>query len=191
MTEPPCQSPVPLESLVDYWSGASTTGDAERIEDHVFSCDSCSRRLSNVASLARGIVRVSGRRGGVHTGATESMVARFATDGLHMRHYRAQPGERIACTVGADDDLLITYLRADLSNVERVDMVLRSQGRLIERIEDAPVDATTGQVIYTLSGDVARTFPAMSIDVELISIDKNGERKLGTYRFEHTPFRAG
>jgi len=192
MTEPRCPSPLPLELLVDYWAGASTGGDAERVEDHVFLCDSCTGRLSNVASLARGIARVSRRRGGVHTGATESMVARFETDALRMRHYRAVPGERVACTVGADDDLLVTYLRADLSNVERVDMILRDgQGRLIERIEDAPIDATTGQVIYTLSGDVARTFPAMNIDVDLIGIDKHGERKIASYRFEHTPFGAG
>src|SRR6185295_10818250 len=107
-----------LESLVDYWAGGSTDEDSARIEDHVFSCDSCTSRLSTVANLARGIARVSARRGGVHTGATESMVARFTTDGLKMRHYRAEPGQSVACTIGADDDMLVTYLRADLGNVD-------------------------------------------------------------------------
>jgi hypothetical protein len=57
-------------------------------------------------------------------------------------------------------------------------------------MNDAPIDAATGQVIYMHSGDVVRTFPAMEIDIELVSLDASGERTLARYCFDHTPFQV-
>ena len=120
---------------------------------------------------------------------TQAIIDRLAADGLRMRHYRVRPGETVQCTVGPDDDLSVTYLSADLDDVRCVDVVLYAHGKEWARIDDAPIDRVSGQVIYTVGGDLARTFPAITVRVELIAPGRRGNaRVLGDYTFEHTPF---
>jgi hypothetical protein len=178
-----------MATLVDYWAGEAPTADAEGVEEHAFVCETCSRRLAAIANLARGVARVAAIRGGVGMVVTEALLDRLTADGLRMRHYRVRPGETVQCTVGADDDLSVTYLSADLHEVQRVDVVLYAHGKEWARMDDAPIDHATGQVIYTVGGDLARTFPATTVRVELRAPDKGGNaRVLGEYTFEHTPF---
>lgn len=177
-----------MEALVDYWTGDATTADAERLEEHAFACETCGRRLATVANLARGVARVATIRGGIGMVVTQAIVDRLAADGLRMRHYRVSPGQTVHCTVGPDDDLSITYLSANLRDVQGVDVVLYAHGKEWARIDDAPIDRAKGQVIYTTGGDLARTFPAMTVRVELVARERAGNaRMLGEYTFEHTP----
>jgi hypothetical protein len=82
----------------------------------------------------------------------------------------------------------VTYLSADLGAVERVNVVLYAHGKEWGRIDDAPIDRARGQVIYTTGGDLARTFPAMTVRVELVAATRADDvRVLGEYTFEHTP----
>lgn len=81
---------------------------------------------------------------------TQAMIDRLARDGLKMRHYLVHAGQTIQCTIGADDDLSVTYLTADLRDVQRVDVVSYVDGKEWSRIDDAPIDRDTGQVIYTV-----------------------------------------
>ena len=105
-----------------------------------------------------------------------------------LRHYHARPGERVACTVGADDDLLVTWLTMDLERVAQVDVTLsNAEGRLLRRVEDVPVDHQRNEIIYSLGGDLARTFPAMTFHVEVVAVAPEGRRRLAEYTFDHTP----
>ncbi len=183
-----CATPVLLGALVDYWAGDATTEEAERLEEHVFACDSCARRLAAVAGLAQGVALVAAIRGGIGMVLTQALVAQLAADGLKMRHYHPQHGESIRCTIGPDDDLSITYLSADLRDVRRVDVVSYVQTKEWARIVDAPIDRVAGQVIYAVGGDLARTFPSITVRVELVAFGPDGDTKvLGNYIFEHTP----
>jgi hypothetical protein len=183
-----CSTPLSMTILVDYWAGDAPTADAEGVEEHAFACESCSRRLTAIANLARGVARIAVIRGGIGMVVTQAIIDRLAADGLRMRHYRVHPGETVQCTVGPDDDLSVTYLSADLDGVRRVDVVLYADGKEWARIDDAPIDRVTGQVIYTVGGDLARTFPAIAVRVELLAPERGGNaRLLGEYTFEHTP----
>ena len=180
-----------MATLVDYWAGDALTADAEDVEEHTFACEMCSRRLAAIANLAQGVARVAAIRGGIGMVVTQALLDRLTADGLRMRHYRVRPGETVLCTVGPDDDLSVTYLSADLRDVQRVDVVLYAQGKEWARMDDAPIDRVTGQVIYTTGGNLARTFPAMTVRVELRAPEKDGNaRVLGEYTFEHTPHSA-
>lgn len=73
--------------------------------------------------------------------------------------------------------------------MQRVDVVLQAHGKEWARMDDAPIDRATGQVIDTVGGDLARTFPAIVVRVELLAPEREGNaRVLGEYTFEHTPF---
>jgi len=183
-----CATPVSMATLVDYWAGDTSTADAERFEEHAFACETCSRRLEAIATLAGGVARVATMPGGIGMVVTQALIDRLLADGLRMRHYRVQPGETVQCTVGPDDDLSVTYLSAELHDVQRVDVVLYAHGSEWARMDDAPIDRVTGQVIYTTGGRLARTFPAITVRVELRAPEKDGNaRVLGEYTFEHTP----
>jgi hypothetical protein len=187
MTELECATPTPLAALLDYWAG-DAGADADRIEEHAFECSECSRRLAAVAELAQGIARVAAVRGGIAMVLTQALVDRLAADGVKMRHYRVDPGHSVQCSIGADDDLSITYLSADLRDVQRVNVVSFAHGQEWARIEDAPIDVATGRVIFSVGGDLARTFPAITVRVELQACERDGStRLLGAYTFQHTP----
>jgi hypothetical protein len=189
VNQPDCCTPVSMANLVDYWSGDASTTEVEQFEEHTFACETCSRRLEAVADLARGIARVAAIPGGIGMVVTQALIDRLAAQGSRMRHYRVEPGETVQCTVGPDDDLSVTYLSADLQGVQRVDVVLYAHGKEWGRMNDAPIDRVTGQVIYTVAGDLARTFPAITVRVELHAPEKDGEaRVLCEYTFEHTPY---
>lgn len=188
MTERGCITPTSMAALLDYWAGDADPGDADRLEEHAFACRECSRRLAAVAELARGIARVAAIRGGIGMVLTQAIVDRLAEDGVKMRHYRVDPGDSVHCTIGRDDDLSITYLSADLRDVQRVDVVTYAHGEEWARIDDAPIDRATGRVIFAVGGDQARTFPAITVRVELLAGQRDGgTRLIGAYTFEHTP----
>lgn len=191
MTHPTCGAPVGWEVLVDYWAGDLVAADAEAVEEHVFACEACAGRLAGVAALARGISRTARRTGGMRLSATPALIDALSKHGVRMRHYRLGPGESVACTVGADDDLVVTWLRADLMGTERVDLAAYdASGAPLGRWEDMPVDPASGQVLFTLPGDEMRTWPDMVQRICVVAIEQGRERVLGEYTFNHTGYRA-
>ena len=178
-----------MHAILDYWCGDATPGESDRLEELTFACDACARKLAVVVGFARGVARVAAIRGGIAMVVTQAMIDRLAHGGLKMRHYLVHAGQTIQCTIGADDDLSVTYLTAGLRDVQRVDVVSYVDGKVWSRIDDAPFDRATGQVIYTVGGNVARTFRAITVRVELLAIEREGAtRSLGDYVFEHTPY---
>jgi hypothetical protein len=194
VTLPACPSPVAWASLVDYWAHELTPADADAVEEHVFACDTCTERLGGVGALARGIARAPRRKGGMRLMLTPSLVDTLASHGVRMRHYRLQAGESVECAVGADDDLVVSWLRADFAGVERVNATaLDANGAPMERFEDVPIDRKNGQVVFAHAGDELRPWPDLSFRMRLVAVDAANEceRLLGEYIFHHTAFRAG
>lgn len=188
----PCTASLSMEALFDYWSGELTEAEQREVEDHAFACDACTRRLQATSDLASGIAQVVGKRGGVNLPLTPSLLERLESQGLHLRHYRLAPGERVACTVGAEDDLLVAWLSADLGGAERVDVVTRdAQGKLMYRVEDAVVDRAASRVVFTFGGDLARSWPDRTVRLQVVAVNGDLEHALGEYTFDHTGFRAG
>jgi hypothetical protein len=182
----------PLDQLLAYWRGELAGEEGEAIEAHVFGCDGCTRKLTGVAELARGVHAVV-RGGGLRVALTAAAVDRLARDGLLLRHYRLAPGEQVACTVAAGDDLIVSWLRADLGEAARVDVLwTRPGGEVLARLEDVPLERARGEAILAVGGGEARTWPDTVFVMRLVAVDAGGvDRPLGDYTFNHTAFRPG
>ncbi len=50
-----CQAPVPFEALIAYHMRELSEADAERVEEHYFSCAYCSERLELMSRFEQGV----------------------------------------------------------------------------------------------------------------------------------------
>lgn len=190
MAGKPCAEPIAVEALVAWWLGESPEAAAGEVEAHLFGCASCTRRLEELVALASGI-RAAVRHGAVQAVITQPLLAELKRQGMRIREYGLGPGERVACTLGAGDDAVVSRMRAPLAGVTRVDALQSidtGDGRVQQwRLEDVPFDPAAGEVLSLPSAAALRALPAHTFRVRLVAVDEQGERPLGEYTFVHTP----
>ena len=172
---PPCANPIDLAVLMDYWRAALDPSQEEAVELHLFDCDACGDRLRQMIALADAL-RDLARSGMLRVVVGSDFPRHAVGEGRQVREYAARPGENVQCTVSADDDLLVARLVADLSDAARVDLSVSLAGVEIGRMQDVPMNAETGNVVYQESIDFAKTAPSNSMQMRL----------LGEYTFHHT-----
>lgn len=182
-----CRASLDWDSLLAYWLGELDADSAARIEEHYLGCATCSRRLEQLASLARGVRAVAGSSG-VNMVVTGPFVRRLAEQGLRVREYHVPRNGSVNCTVTADDDVVVARLEAPLDDVTRLDLVtLGSDGEAMLRQEDIPFIAASGGVVISNRIDTLRALPATTLRMRLLAVDASGERALGEYTFNHVP----
>jgi Putative zinc-finger len=187
---PACQSPLAWSGLLEYWLGELDSDSEARIEEHYLGCPACSGRLAQLAALAR-LLRAVARKSGVNLFVNEQFVHRLLEDGLHVREYRVPRYGSVNCTVTPEDEFVVARLEVPLAGEKRVDMVyLDSDGEPAMRLEDIPFIAESGGVLLSTGIDALRALPAVDLRVRLLAIDHDGERTLGEYTFNHTPYAS-
>jgi hypothetical protein len=183
-----CGQRIPLEALVDYWLDDRPPEEPSGIEEHLFGCEQCSGTLESLAALGDAVRRL-GHEGRLRGGLGPSLLDRLERDGRVIRRYRAAAGGHIHCTAGADDDLVVLELAADLVGVERVDLLhLAADGTLLQRVPQLPVIGGR-EVVWASPGDVIRSLPTAVMLVQLMAVEPQGERLLGEYTLHHTAYR--
>lgn len=173
--------------LTEYWLGTLPTPDEERVEEHLFDCDQCAGRLDDVIALARGISEIA-RGGALLTVVSESFLKHAQDDGLRIRQYAPPAGGSVACTVTAEDDLLVGRLAANLAGAKQIDLSLCAPtGEEQFRLRDIPFDASADSVLWQQSITFAKAAPTSTMVARLIQVEDAGEEKLlGEYTFNHT-----
>ena len=84
--------------------------------------------------------------------------------------------------------MVLSRLAADLRDVGRLDLVSRVDEGAEHRLADLPFDPSAGEVLFAPSADVLRARPAHVERVRLFAVGPGGERLLGEYTFDHTPW---
>jgi len=184
-----CAKPIGLETLVAYWLGELDEAAQAPLEEHYLGCAYCAGRLEWVAACASG-VRAMVHANAVTLSITPAFLEAMKRAGLRVREYPASPGATVNCSIRAEDDAVVSRLKAPLAGATRVDAVrtIRVGDQVNrQRLEDVPFDADTGEVLFTPSTPVLRTMPAHIWQVQLLAVDAQGERALGEYTFSHTP----
>ena len=184
------KSHIPWEALLAWWLGELPQAEEAPLEEHLFGCAACTRRLEALAALGEG-VRGAVRAGTVGMVISAPFLARMKAEGLRVREYLLEPGRSVSCTIHAEDDALVSRIRAPLAGVKRLDalQVLEVAGaREPEvRLEDVPFDPDAGEVLFLPPAAWVKTMPAHAFRVRLVSVEEAGERPLGEYTFLHTP----
>jgi hypothetical protein len=177
-------SHLDLPTLADYWLG-NDTDDA--VEEHLLTCTDCSTQLEWVARLAKGVTEVA-RRGNLAWILTPEFLARLAGDGLRVRTYAPPLNGGVQCTVTLQDDLLMGRLRADLSQVPRLDLLVTGgEGELRYRVEDVAFrPSADAEIVLNQPLEFARAVKKDVMKVKLVSVGPDGERVLGEYTFNHS-----
>lgn len=179
--------PIDAAILADYWAGALAAADEEMVELHLLDCDACGARLRDVMALGES-VRALAREGVLRMVVSDAFLRRAEDDGLHVREYAVSPGGAVQCTVGAEDDLLVARLAADLSAARRVDLCFEDQhGAEQRRLQDIPFHREARDVVYQEAIALMKAAPSQTMVARLVSIDDaGGEQLLGEYTFNHT-----
>ena len=190
MTGPRCALPIDVEALVAYWLGELPAEAETPIEKHLFGCAYCTRRLEELAALAFGI-RAAVRNGALGAMITQPFLEHMKRQSMHVREYGLAPGERVACTICADDDAAVGRMRVLLAGVKRLDALQSldlGDGQMQQwRLEDVPFDPNAEEVLFLPSAAALKKLPAHTFRVKLVAVDEWGERPLGEYTFAHTP----
>jgi hypothetical protein len=190
MTAGRCAQPIEFETLVAYWLGELPAAAEAATEEHYFGCAYCARRLERLAAMG-GAIRAAVREGRVWGFVTPSFVEHMKREGLRLREYRTALGERVDCTIRADEDAVVGRMRVPLAGVKRLDIVrtIEVEGRQVGRwrAEDVPFEPETDEVVTLPSAAALKKMPANTARVQLFAVDEAGERLLGEVTFAHTP----
>ena len=185
MSDPRCPAPIGFDEVVDYWAGDLSRADEDRIEAHVFACAACARELAAAQTLAAGIAAVV-REGRVNTVVTDGMLNRLAADGVRIRMYTLEGSGVVPCAVWADDDLVVSRLRADFEGVDAVTIVTRqASGEEISRLADVPIRPGQHEILNAFSAAQLRRLPATLVQVSVTTQGGGSERTLAEYTLEH------
>jgi len=180
-----CLRPVSDETLLEWWTGELAAPERRRIDQHLLACAHCSARAAQLAGLAHGVRSL--------VNAEPPMVLpplaveKLRHEGRRVREYRIAPGGGVQCTVGPDDDVVVARLAVDLEGVSRLDVAMRIGDGPEHRLSEIPFDRAASEVVLSPPPDV-RALPAHVATVRLLAIDPAGERLLGEYRLNHSPW---
>jgi hypothetical protein len=182
-----CGNPISFEDLVSWWLGELPDKQEEAHEAHFLGCAHCSGRLEALVALASG-VRAAVQGGTVGMVVSGPFVETMKQAGLRLREYPVDPGGSVNCTIAADDDAVVSRLRAPLAGVERIDVVqVQETGGPEARLADVPFDARTGEVLVIPPAAWLKTMPAFTMQMRLIAVGAAGESAIGEYTFRHSP----
>jgi hypothetical protein len=185
-----CKEPIGLEYLVAYWLGELPAAAEEKVEVHFLGCAHCAGRLEWLAALADG-VRAAVRAGRFGMVVSAPFVEALKAAGFRLREYPVEAGGKVSCTMAADDDAVVSRLRAPLGGVARVDVVQRVRAGGEDwpeiRLEDVPFDPRAGEVLVLLPPALLRKMPAHTAVTRLVAVGAAGEAPIGEYTFAHTP----
>jgi hypothetical protein len=180
-----CSSPVAQSTLLEYWLGELSAEAEAGVEEHFIGCAYCSAQLGELVALGNGI-RALVPRGAAPLFVTQPLLDDLRGDGARVREYRLSPGESVQCTVHADDDLVVSRLRAPLAGVTRLDLVrIADDGEF--RLPDIPFDAAAGEVIFCPPMELLRGLGACTERLRLVAVSERGERPIADYAFHHQP----
>lgn len=181
-----CATPLNAAVLADYWLGLLSQPEDEALEGHLFTCDDCNARLSEMIALA-GELRKLAYEGSLRMVVSERFLERAAAKGMTVRQYAPPHGGKVDCTVTLKDDLLIGRLAADFSEAKRIDLAI-CDGDGIEqlRMTDIPFRPGQGTLLLHESITRAKAAPSEVMIARLIAIDESAERLVGEFTFNHT-----
>jgi hypothetical protein len=173
-----CTRPIPFETLVDLWSG--DLSDSESVEEHIFACDDCAAASAQLDRLIGSLLHL------VPPVLTRSLRDRLEAGGLKILEMGFDAGARGEAYFAADLDLLVFALRAELANVQRVDLDVLdgSTGQVHFAFTHVPFDASRGEVLVACQQHF-RDYPGGDPEFRIYAVEAGARRQVGSYVIKH------
>jgi len=185
MSDTRCPEPIGLAGAVDYWAGDLSGTEEDRIEAHTFACADCARELAAAGVLAGGVAAAA-REGRLHGVVTDAILNRLAADGVRIRTFTLDGAGIVPCAVWADDELVVSRIRADFTGIDAVTLVTRqASGEEIGRVPDITLRPGQREILHAVSAAQLRTLPATQVVVSVTTQVAGSERPLAEYTLEH------
>jgi hypothetical protein len=182
-----CPRPLDDAILLEWWTGEVPASGRRLVEEHLLGCDSCSARARVLSALAEGVASLV-RTGRIQAVVTAEVVERMRREGRKVREYRVNAGGGVQCTVAPDDAFLVARLQARLDPGDRLDLLSRIDDGPEIRIADLPCIFGASEVIVAEPVDRIGARPAHVERLRLVAVRAEGERLIGEYTFNHTPW---
>jgi hypothetical protein len=177
-----------FEKLTAWWLG--DPADAEQVEEHLFACARCAAQLEWLAALSEGL-RAAVRAGAFGMAVSAPFVEAMKRAGMRLREYRADAGATVSCTMRADEDAVVSRLRAPLAGAQRLDVLQRLELGGVQhpevRLAEVPFDPASGELLILQPSAQLKKMPKHTMRVRLVAVEEKGERVVGEYTFAHTP----
>jgi hypothetical protein len=152
----------------------------------LFACAACSSRLSALVDLGRA-VRGTFVEGWLNIVLPDAFMRRIKGAGFRVREYDLAAGGSVACTVTPDDDFVVSYLRAPLGGVRRLDVLIDNDVSGKHRAADVVFDSSADTVVAVTSTAFLRTLKHARQRVRLVAVEGVEERVVADYTFNHYP----
>jgi len=184
MTRIACTAPP--QDLLAYWLGELDDTEERSVEEHVFACAACTGRLRAVVELGTAI-REELVRGEFSFVTSVPFIRRLKDAGWQVREYDVDAGGSVACTVTRDDDFVVSYLRAPLRGVRRLDVLIDDTTSGKHRANDVAFDPESDTLAAVTSTAYLKTLKHSQQRVRLVAVDGADERVIADYTFNHSP----
>lgn len=182
-----CARPLSDRVLLEWWVGELSIHDRRGVDEHLLSCDSCSSRARVLDALAQGVSGLV-RSGHIQAVVPAGVVEQMRQEGRRVREYRVPAGGGVQCTLAPDDEFLVARLQARVDPETRVDILLSIDDGPEFRVSDVPCFSGADEVIVALPVDEIGARPAHVERIRLVAVAGEGERLIGEYTFNHTPW---
>jgi hypothetical protein len=181
---------VEISRLVDYLLGELPQADVERLEEHLFECPVCARRIESIERLGLAVADAV-RHAAVGANVNAAFVERAARDGLTLREYRIRSGQIVPCEAGPED-LVVVRLAADYGDA--TDLSLDVTFENLESGETSTpatrriaADRDCGEVVLVFPGEVVRAYPRSRWTISVHGERPSGTAEFGPFVMDHTP----
>jgi hypothetical protein len=185
MTRAAC-TVLKTQELTEYWLGELDEARERRIDEHLFACAACSERLRALVDLGAAI-RGAFLDGWLNIVLPEPFIRRIKEAGFQVREYDLAAGGSVNCTVTPEDDFVVSYLRAPLGDVRRLDVLIDDETSGKHRANDVAFDPAAGALVSVTSTAYLKTLKHSQQRVRLVAVDGVEERVIGDYTFDHSP----
>lgn len=174
------------DELLTWWLDELDADAEARIDEHLFTCPTCARRLNALVELGDAIRRET-LRGDFGFVVPAAFVARMKQSGLTLREYTPAPGGSVNCTIAPTDDFVVAHLQAPLAGVQRLDVLIDDStvGQL--RLDDVPFNPGAQGLAVIPSATFLRSLGVAQQRIRLLALEGSSERLLGEYTFNHSP----
>lgn len=174
--------PISFETLVDLWAGELSGTELDRLEEHLFSCDTCAITSDQIARLVGTMHEL------IFPVLTRAQIEQLVARGLHVDEVPVVQARGHVARFTPEVDVIVLAMRADVRDAQRVDLeFLDPAGTMHLQFLNVPFDASRGEVLVACQRHYQQYQGAMTDEpwFRLVAHIGGERREVARYAIKH------